>query len=525
MSTPANPSPKTNEPEQWTVMIYFAGDNPLSPTMISQLKAIKEAGFQLNTKVVVHFDPSEPGAPTRVYDVGRERRQEELKKSLPKSDIGDGRNSFVRNLVEDIVDLKGLSGRAARELVTKLKASEGEIAANTSLQLFLNFCKENFKADHYILFLVGHGMVVGNDAFLPDDFPKSGISLRQLREILESFPRLELLGLHSCSMSAVEVAYELKGRADYLMASEGPAFVGSWPYRQLLKKVFNAVETGLVPVETGSETEEAARKKNTIPNLIESLYDLSLYNGTDFISAGYSSDLSLCSLAKAEALKALIQSLVRALRAGLQDTAASDRIEELILLSHLESQSYWQESYTDLYDFCRCLQERCDQKNALQKSIWTAAQGVRDAVEALVVRSEYFGATYQYSHGLSIYFPWSPPLEDAKNPIMANYEQYAFTTELKPDSWFAFLNTYFDKTLRDSREKEEGREADKLKPLFLKAASLVTAATNVPVSGSSVLQGDPTKPDPRVGIECGCGTIKNHPREFSISQAALAAFE
>jgi hypothetical protein len=32
-------------------------------------------------------------------------------------------------------------------------------------------------------------------------------------------------------MSAVEVAYELKGKADYMIASQGLSFVGSWPYR------------------------------------------------------------------------------------------------------------------------------------------------------------------------------------------------------------------------------------------------------------------------------------------------------
>ena len=61
------------ETKEWTLMFFFAGDNALSPVIVSQLKAIKDAGFQENIDVVVHFDPNEKGTPTRIYDVNRER--------------------------------------------------------------------------------------------------------------------------------------------------------------------------------------------------------------------------------------------------------------------------------------------------------------------------------------------------------------------------------------------------------------------------------------------------------------------
>ena len=48
--------------------------------------------------------------------------------------------------------------------------------------------------------------------------------------------------MHSCSMSGVEVAYELKGKANYMMASQGVSFIGAWPYRQMLIKIYNAIE-------------------------------------------------------------------------------------------------------------------------------------------------------------------------------------------------------------------------------------------------------------------------------------------
>src|ERR1044071_7774492 len=92
----------------------------------------------------------------------------------------------------------------------------------------------------------------------------------------------ELLALHSCSLSAIEVAYELKGTANYMMASEGPSFVGSWPYRQMLKKVFNNLEKSKRRAqrkakENGTDqTEAVSNPQINIAALIEKLYFLTL---------------------------------------------------------------------------------------------------------------------------------------------------------------------------------------------------------------------------------------------------------
>jgi hypothetical protein len=134
---------------------------------------------------------------------------------------------------------------------------EGDtVEAKDSLQIFLDFCAEEFPAEHFMVFLVGHGMVVGNDAFLPDEEPNSAISLEGLKEVIGGFSRkvgyrFELLAMHSCSMSSLEVAYQLRDTAKFMMASQGLAFVGSWPYRQLLKNLFNAVKNGEERTEEG----------------------------------------------------------------------------------------------------------------------------------------------------------------------------------------------------------------------------------------------------------------------------------
>jgi hypothetical protein len=372
-----------------------------------------------------------------------------------------------------------------------------------------------------MLFLVGHGMIVANDAFLPDQEPVSAITLEGLGKTLREFARpsggtLELLAMHSCSMSGIEVAYQLKGTASYMMASEGLSFVGSWPYRQLMMRTFKAIQDG------------EAQSSADIGILIEKLYGLSYYNARDFWVSGYSLDLSLCSLdpKKFGGLTEALQQLVVSLKKGLDD----GRAKELILLAHLESQSYWGESYTDIYDFCRCLSARCE-TNGLQGEIKTACEVVmqkldpvdsRDPLErlkALVIHSRHFGSKYQYSHGLSVYFPWSEPIEE--KDLLSKYNEYAFTKAFGEDtSWLSFLMMYFDKT---KRAREDAGAADKSRATedpTIEASQedardaahngIGVGAPNTNGFGALTVGVD-DKVSGSTGAGCTCPSIKNYP--------------
>lgn len=562
---------ETSELNEWTLMFYFAGDNALSPVIVSQLKAIKDAGFQENTDVVVHFDPNEKGAPTRIYDVNRERKRNPR---LPNTMIGDGSDPFVRNMEEDDIKFDSIdanAGDASKAMIQALQDPDA-INAKDALINFLGFCRENHRAKRYMLFLVGHGMIVGNDAFLPDDNPVAAITLKELREILRPFSldvnndggAFEMLALHSCSMSAIEVAYQLKDTAKFMIASEGTSFVNSWPYRQLLKKTFkhleDAKDNARMRAKEKDEDQEAAAKNPDVDveTLLEKLYYLAFFNATDFMLSGYSLDLCLCSLEgeKFRVITEQLQELVKQLKAAL----GSERGKELILLAHWESQSYWGESYTDLFDFCRCLSEKCDKNNELQE-LSKACHNVMEALKpieskevserfkALVVRSHNFGSEYQYSHGLSVYFPWSRPIENvgngvagAKKGVLERYREYAFTDELKDHSWLSFLDSYFIETQRvKTRSEEDGIDESRSDKFIVARMSFdpVGALSGGLPFSLTLDPKDPPKPSPRSGLACTCPSIKNHPTEerkvkgktkrnvkaFSISDELLDAFK
>src|SRR5262249_8399105 len=87
----------------------------------------------------------------------------------------------------------------------------------------------------------------------------------------------------------------------------------------------------------------------------EKIFYYVLHNSTDFLLAGYSFELCLCDLGAIEALRVPVTKLSEALIASLKD----DMAKNCILLAHWKSQSYFQENYTDLYDFCFCLHGYC----------------------------------------------------------------------------------------------------------------------------------------------------------------------
>lgn len=506
---------EAKEKKKWTLMFFFASDNNLTSSMLYQLKSIKTAGFQMDTNVLAHYDPNERGVPSRVFEINR-REKENTNDSM----IGDEEDPNVRDLAEDQIVPEISDYRYLQY------SDYDNQSAEEALTQFLDLARTYYPAEHYMLFLVGHGLIVGRDGFLPDEHPDSAISLVELGTILRNFSReigkkdgvLELIGMHSCAMSAIEVAYQLKGTANYMMASEGLSFIGAWPYRRMLQKIFSAVNQN-------TEVD--------VLDLLKNLHELCFHNSADVIFAGYSSDLCLMSLdpGRVEALRGPIEGLTEALVAGLNYASSRERI----LLAHWESQSYYQELYTDLYDFCLCLSARCtgSDTNDIEDAMRLACEKVKrvltaetdGATQGPIVQTDFFGPDSQYSYGLTIYFPWTKPIEDACEHVIKNYQTYAFVTEIGRSSWLQFLEAYFEKTLRPKRPIPM---PDELPSDLQETLNAITLTYRPSVFPSSVPHFDSAvlgKVSPADSSGYGAGSvIKNYSRDFPITPRALRVF-
>src|SRR6185295_4093682 len=164
---------------------------------------------------------------THVFDVNIVEKI----KADGKANIGFPDNqSFVRNLVEDRLwgKHKALNGKLITELSrtclnteklrklykppdplnflpeekTKRNAKNNADSSpqvnrdlngdaqtpGTSLKTFLKFCSLKYPARNYALFILGHGLIVGNDVFLFDESsPVHSLSLPNLRVLLTNF--------------------------------------------------------------------------------------------------------------------------------------------------------------------------------------------------------------------------------------------------------------------------------------------------------------------------------------------------
>lgn len=599
-----------SDKKEWTLMFYFASDNPLAPGIVSQLKAIKQAGFHRNVNVIAHFDPFTAGTPTHIFDVNLIEKIENPEVESKVGFIGyNERDPYIKSLMEDKLwgdetgrdektrirdsikeSLKIRSQKLGKrfddydppELPIELRkirsappkdkpdkpatsdsnTSNGELPPAKTLEAFLDFCSSGpYQARHYILFILGHGVVVGSDVFLFDEHAdgENSLSLKALHDVLEGFKtkvkkqgaQFEMVSFHSCSVSSVEVAYELQGTANYMLASQSPAFVGSWPYRQILIRVFNDIKEF-----AGAGTEQ--RERELVKGMLKNIADYCFFNSGDFILAGHSFDVSLCSLDLDKGKSAVTTERIKALSERLRKGLTDRWVMEFILLAHWRSQSYFQESHTDLFDFCFCLSNIIAEfrkmlgpafgpqpENTYGRlgEIQKACQGVMEALapndDNLIIYSRAAGPEYQYAHGLSVFFPWSKPLDGS--PIMDQYPSYKFEAETE---WFEFLTEYFEATRRLTNKSEmikvvraaalERGEPTPPKPVQSPEEILSEDIANLvfSVEGqlnrssvADILEPKTHPPDP-MGDECTCSPIKNFPRDTrALSERRSTAYQ
>lgn len=587
----------TTKETQWTLMFYFASDNPLAPGVVSQLKALKNAGYHHGANVIAYFDPQTPGTPTHTFDVNA---IEKLKD--PNNKVGytgfKPNDSFVRSMMPDKLWDKELSrdGSEIRDLVIQQQQvhgrefnpprppsyrdvpgktaaatgngtdqkdtdahkdadQKGEQGPKRSLTAFLDFCAQNYQANHYMLFILGHGLIVGDDVFLYDEHSDShSLTLKALGEVLKEFrgkiqkqnseAEFELASFHSCSMSSLELAYELRDSANYMLAAQGPAFVGSWPYTQILMRIFNEIDRSKAEPEAAGDTDKGAStgkktvQARSVEPMLQDLFDYVLHNSTDFMLAGYSFDLCLCDLRTISNSDA--EERIRNFASALTLAVADSALKNCILLAHWKAQSYWQENYTDFYDFCFCLSECCDAfatATGNAKPFEDLQQHCIRVMEVLAKRStkhpdngvrraEFAGPDAQYSHGLSVYFPWAAPTAD--KTIARQYEGskeqpgYQFNVT----GWYNFLKQYWGENPGDGTKREVHRSENdaitrsatlsKDDELLEDMASLMFNEDG-PLSTKGALDDDPqpvkTRPTDPTGDDCSCGSIKNYPHD------------
>jgi hypothetical protein len=143
--------------------------------------------------------------------------------------------------------------------------------------------------------------------------------------------------------------------------------------------------------------------------------------------------------------------------------------------------------------------------------------------DKMINLAAFSGAAFQYSHGYSIYFPWTKPTGSKMWD-----EQYAEYRLNRKTRWRDFLNVYFKETMRKNREEElqQGGRARFVEPPIEKSllALVGQIGAHVFAGHGSLEKPGPDHPmgkygpDDPFGAGCNCPIIKNYPPSVQVSE-------
>lgn len=460
------------KPKEWTIMIYMAGDNNLAVDMayaMEQIKGVAAAGAD-SPNLFVYYDGNSPAIPTLYCDFSEA-----------------GKSRYVR------------SYKVPNKLYSVPKKHNENAADRHSIINFVDWCVnkvevENKKgeitygrpAQKYALIFSGHSLGFQDIGLFKDESTGKSMKMDDFRKALRRLTctpeelvaeadekdlddearqidtkpllgqPLDILGFDSCVMGMLEVGYQFSDVAHVLIASEGSVPSAGWTYAKIL---------GCLAAEDN---------RNADTRLVGELFVRKFIESQDsYTVGGVSVDMAAWDLAEFGILTGAFDSLSEALIWCFEQPEESRiyrQMERVILQVHWNCQTYMFDQNVDLGDFCELLYTQCgmvaeelvegEDVDFLIGVLQPRCLDVLEALRNAVILSGFSGGGYQYSNGVSVFFPWSRAAYEVSKK---NYETLWFAKDSKQEkqlSWVDFLKKFlYEVTYRKSEPTNEEVEA------------------------------------------------------------------
>ena len=449
----------------WTIMVYMAGDNNLSEEMITALTGIRNAmkitRADERINIVAVYDSAYPTVPTKHYHFTRKNSNKPLEKC----------------------EVKYKHPQIKRRNRTRDGGSDDPPEINYIID-FVRWGVENWKAKNYALILTGHSDGIIGKTIFRDSNPDKALNLKFLGNILKKSKRklgknkkFALIGFDSCLMNMAEVGYELRSIADVLVASEGDVPISGWSYNEILSEAINQIN---------NDTDFSGKKFGKI--FVDKFIDFS----QNYNVGGRSVSISACDLNEIENLRTSINGLAKQFNTMLNASLDKDKskitdadiilqkkLKNLIHNSHYYSQTVMFEQSVDVLDFVQTLSADC--KSALKEldfysgekpkdtafrgfignveKIIKACSEISESVDKYVLAYGNSGAAYQFSSGVSLFFPWTLI---SLYVVYSRYGKLDFSDYYKGE-WFKFIENFNLLTYRGIGEPLSKEGMDYLK--------------------------------------------------------------
>lgn len=220
-------------PRTWTVAIYMAGDNGLSASAALDLEEVRRAASSPWVTVLVQQDVA--GRTARRYRVAGGALEQ-------IADLGEVDTTAAATLTE-FVAWAGTAARSDRTVLVLWSDGKGWDLRDGPSALGAGDVPAGGGAG-------AAGPALSLQSMMPDtdDHGARGPFLQNhlIRRAIEAAGvHVDLLGLDACLMGAFEALYELRGVADYLVASEELEPARGWDYTGLLSAL--AADPAMTP--------------------------------------------------------------------------------------------------------------------------------------------------------------------------------------------------------------------------------------------------------------------------------------
>lgn len=402
--------------QDWTFMVFMAGDNDLSAAGDADLTEMRSVGSSDSVAVVAEFD-SAGDAETRRIRIERGGEGEETL-SLGETDSGspDAVVSFVEWAVDRYpADRYGLvlwnhgSGWEPAEIdriarsVNAADYTPRELGERAGSRLGRAFFRTTVER-------IMRLETAAERAICSDDGTGHSLDTLELADVLRAVTsaigrRLDLLGFDACLMANLEVAYEVRPFVRYLVGSEENEPNQGWPYDRILRELTANAET-------------------PTPELASAIVR---HYGQWYADMGHSGPITQVALDldRLDELTDPLAAWARALADGLPDAAGS------VWRAQRASARFWGNTLWDIKQFAEELRRFASTGEiAARAAEVTAALAVG---EGLVLAETHRGETVAECGGLSIYL--LPPI----TPISRFYGDLTFARE---HAWHGFLRAY-----------------------------------------------------------------------------------
>ncbi len=440
-------------------MIYMAGDNNLSVDMayaMEQIKGVAGEGAE-SPNLFVYYDGNSPSIPTLYCDFSEPKKPKYVRSfRVPKKlyDVPAKQNENAANKKSVInfvdwcvnrVEVENQNGEISygRRARKYAMIFSGHSLGFQDIGLFKDETSGRSMKMEDLYFVLQR--LVSSENELERDIKGYGLrgEEREIETTVLLGQKLDILGFDSCVMGMLEVGYQFGYVAKTMIASEGSVPNAGWTYAKIL---------GCLTGENGNGRPD---------NVAEKFVTDFIRSQDSYTVGGVSVDMAAWDLSKLTDLAAAFDGLSVLLIDCFEDEQSRiyRQMERIILQVHWKCQSYMYDQNVDLGDFCQLLDKECGlvaeelgdgDDLVILNEIQDQCGIVLGELKKAVILSGFSGGAYQYSNGISVFFPWS---REGYEVSRKNYESLWFAKDAgdRKLAWTGFLKKYLNEvTLRRS---------------------------------------------------------------------------